>query len=266
MSNFKNDSFLWYNVGHWKDLGLAVPNWGNDEQSQNANIRYLTTVMGRSLQNIMFHDDARLTVPPSINTLIRLHKLCTRARDILASRAIPANVPNMESEHANPAPEVHMVYPTPYFKVRNIWLKDYAALILTAITDMVQNQENAKPIEISTRFAATAGQYIKRVYRRMAIELFQVPLSLADADDFTLTSEQLNSYDPTKWFTSTEMTDIVPLIGQEPTEDDLAPLTAGIPVTMIPNLGRWPAAVIESGASANENTGTGSSFEPNPGA
>ena len=67
--------------------------------------------------------DARLRTPPSINTLTRIHKLCTRARSILASRAVPAATLNMETAHALPAPEEFLVYPTPYFKVRNQWLK-----------------------------------------------------------------------------------------------------------------------------------------------
>ena len=102
---FRNDAFLYYNVPPWSPLGLAVPNWGNDEQSQNETIRYLCDILGRNLQSLMFHDDARLRVPPSINTLTRIHKLCTRARSILVSRAVPANRENMESAHANPSPE-----------------------------------------------------------------------------------------------------------------------------------------------------------------
>ena len=72
---------------------------------------------------------ARLRTPPSINTQTRIHKRCTRARSILAvraimaSRAVPANILNMETAHALPAPEEFLVYPTPYFKVRNQWLK-----------------------------------------------------------------------------------------------------------------------------------------------
>jgi len=84
------DAFLWYNVGEWGRYGLAIPNFSNDTRSQNDTIRYLTDVMGRNLQAILWHPDARLRTPPSINTLARIHRLCTRARSILASRAVPA--------------------------------------------------------------------------------------------------------------------------------------------------------------------------------
>ncbi len=74
-----NDAFLWYNVSNWGKYGLAVPYFSNDTQSQNDTIRYLTDVVGRNLQAILWHPDARLRTPPSINTLTRIHKLCTRA-------------------------------------------------------------------------------------------------------------------------------------------------------------------------------------------
>jgi len=264
--NTKTDAMLWYNVPGWDKLGLAVPNWSNDEYSQNANIRYVCSIMGRNLQALMFHDDARQTTPPSINTLARIHKLCVRARDIMASRAIPENVFEMESAHANPAPEVHLVFPTPYFQVRNRWMKDYCMLILTAMTEAMQHQENAKAIEISERFAGLVGQYIKRVYRRMAVELFQVPLEEADKDSFTMTDAILSSYKPSKWFTSTEMIDTVPEILSEPTEDTLSTITNGIPVTKLPNLGPWPAAIRTpaAGVVASDANPTGSSFIGRP--
>lgn len=262
---FRNDAFLWYNVGGWSDLGLAVPNWSDDTHSQNDTIRYLCEVMGRNLQAVMFHDDTRLRVPPSINTLTRVHKLCVRARSILASRAVPANEYNMESAHANPAPEAFLVFPAPYFKCRNQWLKQYCGLILTAITEAMQHQENVKALEISEAFSGLIGQYIQRVYRLMAVELFRIPLEDASAPDFALTEEQLRTYDPSAWFTSTEMIDTVHPPQNEPTEDDLEVLTNGIPVTHLPNLGPWPASIIGAdGPAAPSGGSNGESFAPAP--
>lgn len=250
-----HDAFLYYNVGDWSKYGLAVPNWSNDTHSQNDTIRYLTQVMGRNLQAIMLHADARLSTPPSVNTLTRIHKLCTRARSILSSRAVAAGTPNMESMHAIPAAEVFLVYPTPYFKVRNQWLKQYCGLILLALTEAMQHQENAKPIEISEAFAGLVGQYVQRVYRLMAIELFRVPDEAASAPDFTLTDAQLSGYNPGAWFTSTEMIDTVPSLVDWPTEDVLYPLTQGIPITHLPQLGAWPSSVPENGTGATATTG-----------
>ena len=68
------DAYLWYNVGQWQDYGLAVPNWSDDNKSQNNAIRDLVQVIGRNLSAVMWHTDARLSTPPSINTLQRIHR------------------------------------------------------------------------------------------------------------------------------------------------------------------------------------------------
>ena len=261
-----NDAFLWYSAGDWAKYGLAVPNFGNDKASQNDTIRYLTSVLGRNLQGIMVHHDARLRTPPSINTLIRIHKLCTRARSILASRAVPANVLSMETAHALPAPEEFLVFPTPYFNVRNQWMKQYCGLTLLALTEAIQHQENARPIEISEQFAGLIGQYIHRVYRLMATELFRVPVADAAKPDFTLTDAQITAYNPSEWFTSTEMIDTVPSLVDWPTEDDLRPLTDGIAISHLPVLTPWPSAPMNTSGSTATPVKASESFAPPPSA
>jgi hypothetical protein len=261
-----NDAFLWYNVGEWGKYGLAVPNFGNDTRSQNDTIRYLTDVLGRNLQAVMWHPDARLRTPPSINTLTRIHKLCTRARSILAGRAVPSATLNMETAHALPAPEEFLVYPTPYFKVRNQWLKQYAGLILLSLTEAIQHQENAKPLEISEAFSGLVGQYVQRVYRLMATELFRVPLADASKPDFTLTDAQLAAYNPSAWFTSTELIDTVAPLETWPTEDDLEVLTSGIPISHLPVLGRWPSGPTLAVGAGSTNVPVNESFAPPPSA
>lgn len=243
---FKNDAFLWYNVGEWSDMGLAIPNYGDDVSTQNSTILNLTSNVGRNLQNIMVHPDSRLRTPPSINTLMRIHKLCTRIRSILVSRAVPASTPNMEPNHAVPSAEAFLVFPTPFFKVRNPWLKEYAQLVLLSLTEAFQHQENSKPIEISEAFAGLFGQYFDRIYRMMSIELLKVDPAKAIAPGFTLTDLDFKAYNPSAWFTSTEMIDTPARDDSIPTEDDLLVLTNGIPVTMLPVLGRYPGVALNS--------------------
>lgn len=266
---FKNDAFLWYNVPGWDTMGLAVPNYGDDKSSQNGSIRYLVEIVGRNLSAIMWHQDARLRVPPSINTLVRMHKLCTRARDILAGRAVPSNQFNMESAHAVPAPESFIVYPVPYFKVRNAWLKEYCSYVMLALTESMQHTENARGIEISVDFAGMFGQYIQRIYKLMATELFKVPAVEAMKPDFTLSEAQISAYDPSKYFTSTELIDTVPSTVNIPTEDDLAVLTDGIPAINMPVLTTWPTTITPQGSASSQGTaGTApvsNSFAPAPG-
>lgn len=253
-----NDAFLWYNVGDWADYGLAVPNVGDDIETQNTTIKKLFETMGRHLFDVMWHHDAASSAPPSVNTVERICKLCVRARDIVAARAVPPGKFRLEPSHAAPAPEQFRVYPTPYFKVRNTWLQEYAGLALLCMTEMAQHQENSTPLEISTNFGEIVGGYVHRIYRLVGIELLNLPPVTFDKLDYTITDEQIRAYNPGVYYTSTEMTDTVPTsVRNRPTEDDLKPLAEGIPWSFLPLLGRHPSAG-GNGSLANSGDGTSS--------
>jgi hypothetical protein len=268
MPTFKTDQALWYNVGVWGDLGYAVPNFGDDPSTLNDGIHYLTSVVGRNLSAVMHHPDCDLRTPPSINTLTRLHKLILRARQILSGRDVAPGEPDMESVHTSPASMVHLIYPVPYFKVRNHHLKQYCGLILNALAEMMQHTENRKPYEISTRFSGMVGQYFHRVYRLMATELFGIDPEKAKALDFTLTDADLKGYDPGKWFTSTEMIDAISPLHLVPTEDDLIVLTDGIPATQLVGLSAYPSGTLINagtlGGSTSANTNSSAAFAALP--
>jgi hypothetical protein len=95
-------------------------------------------------------------------------------------------------------------------------------------------------MEFSTGFAGDIGQYIRRVYTNMAVEMFGKKPADVAVDTFELTDAELAAYDPTKFFTSTELTDTVPPLNRIFTEDQLVILREGIPVTSLPNLQPWP--------------------------
>jgi hypothetical protein len=235
------DAVLWYNVGVFGEAGYAVPNWSNDVGSLNPQILDWVELVGRNLFHIMHHEDVDLRVPPSLNSAKRIHKLYIRAANILAGRAVPPGVDNMEVQHARPAGEVFRVYPVPYFKVRNPFLRRWAGLILVSIAEAMQHTENRREVEISTNFAGQVGQYIHRVYTNMAIELFGKTREQATVVGFALTDADFAAYNPAEFFTSTEMVDTVPRLDRVFTEDRLELLNEGIPVTELPaGLGPWP--------------------------
>jgi len=241
MPSLKGDPVLWYNVGIFGEAGYAVPNWSNDVGSNNPKILEWVDLVGQNLFNIMHHEDADLRIPPSINTLKRIHKLYLRAASVLAGNAIPPGQDNLEIAHTRPAGEVFRVYPCPFFKVRNPFMRRWANLIFIMLAESMQHTENRKSMEISTAFAGQVGQYIKRVYVNMAIELFQKPKATAEADGFVLTDEDFVAYNPGNFFTSTEMTDTVPRLDRIFTEDRLEFLREGIPVTQLPTtVCPWP--------------------------
>jgi hypothetical protein len=234
------DAVLWYNVDQFGQAGYGVPNPSNDVGSLNRNILELCNMVGQNLFAIMHHEDADLSTPPSINTIRRLHKLYIRFGQIIEARAVSPGENNMEPLHTSPAGEVFKVYPIPFFLVRNRFMREWAELSLMALSEAMQHQENRKPIEISTTFAAAIGKYFKRIYFTMATELFGKTRAEAQVLGFILTEEELGKYDPSKFFTSTEMVDTVPHLGMVFTEDRLRVLRAGIPVTSLPELQPWP--------------------------
>lgn len=266
---FQTDQPLWYNNGVWGELGYAVPNFGNDPNTLNETIHYLTSVIGRNLSAIMHHPDVDLRSPPTINTLTRIHKLITRARTILGSRDVESGEFRMEPVHSSPAQLEFLIYPVPFFKVRNGWMKQYCGLILAALTEAYQHTDNRIAFEISTQFSGTLGQYLHRVYRLMAVELFGVPIEAAKALDFTLTAEQLASYRPEAVFTSTEMIDTMPPTALVPTEDDVRVLTDGIPASLLVGLSTYPSGALAGAAVVSGSTQTGTvsatgAFSPAP--
>jgi len=236
-----SDAVLWYKVGVFGEIGYAIPNWSNDVGSLNPQILDWVDLVGRNLFHIMHHEDADLRIPPSLNTTRRIHKLYLRAANILAGRAVPPGHDNMEIRHARPTGEVFRVYPVPFFKVRNPFLKRWAGLILVSLSEAMQHTENRREMEISTNFAGTVGQYIRRVYVNMAIELFGKTREKAMTDGFVLSERDFTSYNPAEFFTSTEMIDTVPRLDRVFDEDRLEHFSEGIAVTELPaELGPWP--------------------------
>lgn len=240
MAVTNTDAVLWYNVQIFGELGYGVPNWSNDPGSLNPGILDYVDLVGRNLFAIMHHEDVDLNVPPSINTLRRIHRLYHRAAQVLSARAIPPGQNNMETKHVQPGGSFFRLYPIPYFKVRNTYLRRWAGLIMMSLAEAMQHTENRKTVEFSTDFAGQVGQYMVRVYYQMCTELFGVDKETAEAPGFTLTPEQLAGYEPSQFFTSTELVDTVPDLSHVFTEDSLEVLAGGIHTCDLPDLQPYP--------------------------
>lgn len=256
--NTQTDSILWYNVGDFGPMGYAVANWSDDVATNNVTIRELVDLVGSNLSLIMHHDDARLRMPPSMNTIRRIHQLYVRVGSILQARARADNDLLFESTHSTPALEVFRVYPVPYFKVRNAWLKRWCELALRCIGEMMQHSENSRSDEITIHFAGLVGKYMKRIYDNMAAELFNVPRSETEKSTFLLTDAQLSAYNPSAFVTSTERIDTVAPMREILTEDTLFVVRNGILVTQLSNLGPYPADVLSGVGIVNPDLSSSS--------
>lgn len=240
MPVINTDAVLWYNVGQFGQIGYGVPNPSDDPGSLNPGIIDFVNLTGRNLFGIMHSEDVDMRTPPSINTIRKIHKLYIRLGQILQARAVPPNELNMESQHVQPAGEVFRVYPVPYFRVRSPFLRRWCELILMMISEAMQHTENRKSMEFSTQFSGQVFQYMTRLYTNMAAELFGKTREEVSIPGFILTEAELGAYNPSEFFTQTEMIDTVPHLGHVFTEDRLSVISDGIPVTHLPNLEPWP--------------------------
>ena len=247
------DAVLWYNVGVFGEAGYAVPNASNDGTSLNDNIIDLVDIIGRNLAAILRSEDADLRTPPSINTLMRVHKLYVRLSQIIGGRSVPSGTPNFEKTHISPDPEGFRVFPCPYFRLRNQFMRRWTKWTLELLAECMQHTENRKSVEISTTFGGMVGAYAKRVYNNMAIELFGKTPIVVNAEGFLLTDADFKAYDPSKFFTSTELIDTVAPTRFIWTEDQLKIITDGILVIHLPNsVQPWPGGAIDD--SYNDQT------------
>lgn len=244
------DSILWYNVGEFGDQGYAVPNWSDDIETNNVTIRELVDLVGANLFLVMHGDDVRLSSPPFANTIHRIHQLYARIGYILQSRARKESDLRFEATHSTPAIEGFRVYPVPYFKVRNAWMKRWCELGLRCIGEMMQHSENTVPDEISIQFAQTVGKYMNRIYVNLATELFGISRDVAEKEGFLLSPEQLAAYEPSKFVTSTERIDTVAPVRQILTEDAMYTIRSGILVSQLPPLTPYPSGAITSGTAS----------------
>lgn len=259
------DAVLHYDVGEFGELGYGVPNWSNDIGSLNPAILDLVNVIGRNLFHIMHHEDIDMRTPPSINTLRRVHKLYLRASQILTGRAIPPGELNLETQHVNPGGEVFRVYPIPYFRVRNVYLRRWAGYSMMALSEAMQHTENRKAVEISTGFAGQIGQYFTRIYQNMAVELFGKTREEVTEAGFVMAETDLAGYDPSQYFTSTELVDTVPDLSHVLTEDRLEVLAQGLPVTELPELRPWPLNLTDAYARLRNTPADGGTTSSSPG-
>lgn len=240
MPLINTDGVLWYNVGIFGQLGYGCPNFSNDAGSLNPSILDYVELVGQNLFLVLHHEDADLRTPPSINTLQRVHRLYVRASQILGGRAVPPGKPNMETKHVQPGGEFFRVYPVPYFKLRNTYLRRWAGLVMMSLAEAMQHTENRKTIEISTDFAGLVGQYLTRIYRNMAIELFGKSVEQVEVPAFLLTDADFAGYNPSQFFTSTELVDTVAPLGNVFTEDNLEQLRGGLLTCDLPPLTPYP--------------------------
>ena len=233
-----SDRILLYNVEPWASAGYGVPNFGSVMLTQNSVARKMVDQLGKQQLYIMTHVDAGRTNYPSINTVMRVGKLCNYALDVLAGRARFAHEERLESGHATPSEKPWILHPVPYFQVDGAWVQnselgEVNELLMMTLTNAMQATDNDLALELSVEFVADIGAYIQRIKNIVAGEWLGLPSEKFKANTYRFTAEDFKLYNPSGRYPRQEEIEQPRTIGKRPTEQDLSPLLRGIPSTEI---------------------------------
>ena len=275
--NITTDAILWYNRGIYGQVGYAVPNPSNDIGTLNPNMLDFTNGIGRGLFYVMHHEDVDLSTPPTVQTLWNIHSLVMYMQRLVASRIQPDGEMPFNPEHVSPAGEIFLVWPVPFFKVRNMTLKRWARYTLYLLAELFQNSENRRLMNTYAKVGERIGGYLKRkIYYEMATEFFGKSPDEAKDPKFVLKDEDFRAYNPSALRPDWEANDPVPALDNVFSEDRMADLVAGIPLHQLPKLQPYPTNVLglyeqmraKRAATVNPDTGlpadSGSRIQPPP--
>lgn len=241
---FGNDRPLLYDVEPWNLLGFAVPNFGENVGTLSQSIWGLADQVAKTQLTVMTHVDAQRTQYPSINTVMRIAKMCNRIRDVLISRLKKPADMRIEEVHATADLKPWQMHPVPYFRsaiVRNHWLSEYNGLVMIALTNMYQHSDNNLMLTVTIDFAAHVMQYFNEIKRFVGVELLGVDPEAIKSEGFTFTEEHYQNYNTIRDRSMNfEALDKPGPLQARITEDDLQPFFEGIPAPLIlPNLRQY---------------------------
>ncbi len=258
------DSLLHYDVEEFGKAGFVVPNPGNDPVTMNETIHDLVSIIGQQILAMNSTADRDMHTPPDISLIRDLHKAFVRIRHIVSTRVVQNGEDAFRSEHNSPEEKVFLVFPTPYMKTRNRWIKRYTSLMLCLCSELMQHTESRREFDISPRVAKVVKGYMDRMYYDIATDLFNKPKEAAKADSFLLTEEDFAAWNWDEWMVDTEH--IQPVVHSRFvfTEDQLAVLTAGIPATRLPMLKPIAGSGRQGGDSGIPNDETDPAADGDP--
>jgi hypothetical protein len=144
--------------------------------------------------------------------------------------------------HAQPAPQMFVVYPIPFFggRVRNADALKFASIALLMLSEMAQHSDNDRVGYITPAFQGTIGKYVQEILAQLGMKFFGFTRAAAYAPDFFVPDASFTIYDPSKLMISTELIDERPPQQAWPTTNDLAKIEA-LPIAQAMLFcKRWP--------------------------
>lgn len=247
------NSILFYNNGIFATRGYATPFLSPANLTTcNRDVKYLVNTFGQLLSGIMQMPDVWVAAAPPRIFLQTVAKAVDRFRTIVAARMNPDGQNSQRPASIAPTQEPFLIFPVPYFYVRNPYATQWCWDALMALSEAMKHHTNAYPRGISSDLASIMSQYTEDIYRQIAIELLgkTPPAALPNGSPApvpTLVDADYASYSPATVFSAVERADQgAPLSFQLPSEA-LGQIANGIPATQIySQLADPPGAVVSS--------------------
>src|SRR5262245_42703950 len=109
-----------YDCEKWGERGYACPYFPpSNTHTNNADVLELTSDVGHQLLNVMSQPDVMSTSPPKLRWLILVHRLVQRYRAVAAQEVVASNELDTRAAHTAPSQQPFLIYPVPYFYLRN---------------------------------------------------------------------------------------------------------------------------------------------------
>lgn len=276
---------LWFSVGKWGESGYAIWNSGGKNASGNSAILALVQNVGANLFELMHRPDVYQARPPQKQFLWDVYQMVwlvqKRINDMAIGYTGTPNQTRLDGEKSAPSNQQFLVYPIPYFgdRVQQPDVRLWAELVLLALSEMAQHDDNKYTNDITSVLAAKVNPFFNRILYAMATKYFgytaQTYAAASSAPNpsasqaaqpatvnvqFQLQAQDWTNYDPTKLFLASEFTSTLPPIQWMPTDQDLANIR-GLPYGTAIQFGqRWianSASMYGTGGGANYTPGTG---------
>jgi hypothetical protein len=241
------NSIMWYDNGRFGEIGYAVPYIAaNKMYSNNESVLGLVNKMGSLGFAIMHQPDCLVATPPTIFFLRSVGKAIDRINTILAAETIPSGQTEQRTVAVAPTPECFLIYPVPYWRVRNRWIKRWCKYYLLALAEAMKHQDNVFSLSIHPDLAGIVQMYTQMIYQQVAVEFLNVPLATVQAPGFVITDAMYSAYSPNSVFLLSERVDTgAPLTWNLATED-LDQFAQGVAAPLITAfLKDWPVPFVD---------------------
>ncbi len=225
--------------------------------TNNKDIKDLVDTFGFLLFEAMQLPDVWIASAPDIGFIKTVGKAIDRFRMIVSARMLPDGQAAPRGALIAPSQEPFMIFPIPYFNIRNAWARRWAWNGMMALAEAMRHQNNALLMGFDSTLGGLMSMYTELTYKQIAVEMLGLPAPVALLPGQaippvpTITEAQYAGYDKTKFSVGQRIDGGASITSQLPIDAVMA-IANGIPATQIYTQLQNPP-----GATANSIAGGG---------